>query len=72
MEDNDIEMYFRFRLQQLMKRKSISQEWLSKHIGASERTINNYLSGRSIPSFTTVVKIANVMNCSVDDFCYKE
>ena len=60
------------RLRRLMLRSGITQEDLSERTGISQASISTYMTGRNTPSFYNVVKIANVLNCSIDDLRFKK
>lgn len=61
---------FGVRLRKLMSRSGISQAELSDRTGIHEVTISRYLTGRSIPSFYAIDKIAKALGCSADAFRY--
>lgn len=62
---------FSYRLRSLMGRRGIGQEELADMIGTSQTMISHYVSGRSIPSVMVLRKIAKILNCSMDDFFYR-
>lgn len=51
----------------LRKAAQVSQRQLSEAIGASESTLANIESGRSMPSFWTASQIAEALDCTLDD-----
>lgn len=61
---------FCVRLRKLMSRNNINQSELSERTGFSTVTINRYLTGRNIPSFYAIDKIAKALGCSTDAFRY--
>ena len=70
MSNEEISREFRFRLRQILYRKSITQNELSKMTGIPKYLISNYITGKTSPSFRNVDKIARALDCSVDDFRY--
>lgn len=60
---------FSILLTEQLRRKGIQQNELAEMIGTTPRTINRYISCRSVPSIQTVQKIAEVIGCSIDDLC---
>lgn len=56
---------------QLRKNRMVQYE-LAKAAGISERTLSRYLTYRSIPSINTVYRIAEILNCTVDDLMPKD
>ena len=71
LTDEQIKREFRLRLRTMMRRKHINQEELAEQLGTTQAVISRYVRGESIPSYTTVVKIATILNCSMDDFRYE-
>lgn len=67
---NELELLEKFskNLSQLMKEENITQEELANEIGISREMISRYVTGQCIPSFLTVVKMTDVLFCSLDDF----
>lgn len=67
--DNEIDQEFEFgyRLYKLIKRNNYTQREFAKAIGVYETQISRYTSGKVIPNFETVMKIAKVLKCSTDE-----
>ena len=63
---------FAYRLRSLMARSRITQEDLAEMIDISRPMISNYIRGTSVPSVIVARKIAKALDCSMDDFFYKE
>ena len=63
---------FSHKLRSLMNRKNITQDELAEKTNTSQVMISRYITGRCIPSVIVLRKIAKVLNCSMDDFFYKE
>lgn len=63
---------FGYALNKLMDRNFITQEELAERTGISQTMISHYITGRYIPNYITVVKIAKALNCSMDDFRHGE
>lgn len=63
---------FAYRLRSLMRRSRITQDDLADMLDITRTTISNYIRGASIPSVITARKIAKALNCSLDDFFYKD
>ena len=49
-----------------MRRKGITQEQLGKKIGVSQRTISDYASGQTAPSYDVMAKMAILLEISLD------
>ena len=71
LTDEQHQCEFRRRLRTMMRRKHINQEELAKRLGTTQAVISRYVTGESIPNYITLVKIAEALNCSTDDFRYK-
>lgn len=70
MTEQEVGIEFRQRLRRLMIRQGVSQLDLSRMSGISPVSISHYLTGRSLPSFYNMDKIAKALNCSIDEFRY--
>lgn len=67
-DDSQMRLNFRRRLQTIMNRKWVTQEELARRINSTQPMVSRYLTGQSIPSALTLKKIADALNCSVNDF----
>lgn len=63
---------FAYRLRSLMGRKWITQEQLARDINVTQAMISRYVRGEAFPNALTLRKIAKALNCSMDDFFYKD
>ena len=54
------------RLREILKQKGISQEKLKKELPVSSSLIYKWLTGKSKPYPTTLVRLANYLDVSVD------
>jgi len=56
------------------RRKSlmITQEYLADRLNVNPSHISNIECGRTAPSLTILVNIANILHCSVDFFLFEE
>lgn len=70
MSEEEWSIEFRIRLSNMMTRRCMTQERLSELTGITRPMLSRYLTGRSIPSFRTIDKIARALDCSVDEFRY--
>lgn len=64
------EREFRIRLKQLMLRKSLNQEQLSKKIEISQAMLSKYLNGSAIPSAYILNKIIDALDCTANDLLF--
>ena len=61
------EVKFVLNLIKLRKSKGFTQTSLAKEIGVCPNTISQYELGKRAPSIQTLKKIAEVLDCNVDD-----
>lgn len=61
---------FSVTLKQKVSTKGLTQKDLSDATGISKVSISKYMSGKSIPSYYNMIKIAQVLDCSVSEFGY--
>lgn len=69
---NEFKNEFGKRLHKIMRMKNISQRELSEKTGITQPMFSNYISGKTVPSFYMVDKIAKALNCSADIFRYMD
>lgn len=72
MTEQEVSVEFRQRLHRLMTRQGVSQLELSELTGIPQSTISNYLTGKFLPGFYNMDKIAKALKCSIDEFRYTE
>ena len=72
MTEQEVSVEFRQRLRRLMTQQGVSQLELSELTGIPQSTISNYLTGKFLPGFYNIDKIAKALKCSIDEFRYTE
>lgn len=72
MTEQEVSVEFRQRLRRLMTQQGVSQLELSELTGIPRSTISNYLTGKFLPGFYNMDKIAKALKCSIDEFRYTE
>lgn len=70
LSEQQFKREFGVRLRKLMDRNNVTQLELSSRTGIDNRTISRYLTGRNLPSFYAIDKIAKALGCSADAFRY--
>lgn len=60
------------RIKSRRKELSITQEQIAEHLDVNPSHISNIESGRSHPSLTSLINIANILQCSIDLFICEE
>lgn len=68
MSELELLELFSRNLKRMMKEDKMKEEYLANEVGISRSMISRYVNGQSMPSFLTVVKIADVLFCSLDEF----
>ena len=65
-------MYFASNLQFLRRRKGITQEKLANQLGVSRQAISKWESGETIPEVSTLLQLAELFSCKLDDLLRQE
>lgn len=60
-------MKFQEKLSRMRKEKNLSQEALAEKLGMSRQAISKWESGNSYPDMATIIKVAKVLDCKIDD-----
>jgi len=69
MRGNDMNRYeknFAYNIRKLRKEANMKQSDLADAVGYSEKTISKWETGPSIPSVQALIKIARILNTSID------
>lgn len=61
---------FSHRLRRIMLHKGVTQMDLSTRTGIPQSQISKYASGKALPGFYNVDRIAKALNCSADELRY--
>ena len=72
MDKEDMKLYFRVKLKELLEKKHFTQTDLAAHLGTSQQTISRYLNGTFIPDCVRIKQIADILECSVTYFYENE
>lgn len=70
MTEDQCQLEFSYRLYRIMQRKHITQQELADRTGIAQPQISAYITGKRMPSFYNVDKIAKALGCSVDELRY--
>lgn len=70
LSEQQFKREFGVRLRKLMDRNDVTQLELSHRTGIDNRVISRYISGKNLPSFYAIDKIAKALGCSADAFRY--
>lgn len=51
----------------MRRKQGISKVFIAKNLGVSRGTIDNWIEGKSFPRLDQAVRLADLLNCKVDD-----
>jgi len=54
-------------IRELRIRKNLTQQQLANMVGISKKTISAYETGKAVPSLRVAIKLAKVLDVSLDD-----
>lgn len=55
------------QLRKWMRRRFVDQVWLAKEIDVTQGMVSKYLTGKAIPGYAKLKRIAIALRCTVDD-----
>ncbi|MFM1755916.1 MAG: hypothetical protein RL621_840 [Bacteroidota bacterium] len=55
------------RLKEILKQKGITQVFLAREMDLSTVTINHWVSGKAIPSVESLIRLAEILEVSLDE-----
>lgn len=58
---------FSRKLKKKLKLNRFTQKDFANEIGVTERTIHNYINGKSIPDYLILRRIARILDCTIED-----
>lgn len=70
ISEDDLVFEFQFKLHRRMIMLGYDRVRLSEETGISVSMIGRYLNGTSTPSIINVMKIANILQCTVNELLY--
>ena len=59
---------FGIRLQHAIHKAGLLQYELAEAIGMPQSQLSNYINGKKLPGFMSLMKITKALGCSMDDF----
>ena len=65
-------MYFSSNLQILRKRCGMTQEKLADRLGVSRQAISKWESGETVPEISTLLQLAQLFSCTLDDLLQQD
>ena len=70
LTDDEMLIEVQRKLRKIMAIKKVNQKRLSEETGISQSLISRYMNGKAVPSILNVMKIAKVLECSLDDLMH--
>lgn len=67
MTEDEERFMISLRIQEILKHKRMTQTDLAEAAGMSQSTISRIVSGKTVPTILVAKKIADVLDCKVDD-----
>lgn len=55
------------RLKEIREQHSITQKQLAEKLNVEQNTVSQWETGTRIPRTSTLVELAQILNCSIDD-----
>lgn len=55
------------RIRKVRKEHNLTQEQLAKALNVSKSSIANYENGKTVPSMSTLIKLATIFNATMDE-----
>jgi len=52
----------------ILVKKEITQKDFAEMLGVSPQQANNWISGRTIPRMETLLKMSELLECTINDF----
>ena len=61
-------------LKQILSARNIKQAQLAEYLGVTQQLVSKWINGRCQPQIEMLPKLAEALNCSVEDIvnCFKE
>lgn len=70
LTESEWKFEFSKRLQEMMLRKHITQEYLSSRLRMSQPMVSKYIKGTSMPSGFIMSKILDILDCDIEDLLF--
>lgn len=64
-------MYIGQNIRFLRKRKGLNQTQLGEHLGITKGAVSGYESGASLPGVETLIKVAELLEVSLDELVFQ-
>ena len=72
LDKDEFAFQFRRRLFKMLEDRFMTQKELAEKLEMDESQLSKYITGRTMPSFYIVDRIAKALNCSLDELRYHD
>lgn len=59
-------MNFALNFKNLLLEKDFTQQFMAKKLNTTQQTVSRWINGQNEPDLATLIKLADIFNCSVD------
>lgn len=59
-------MNFALNFKNLLLEKDFTQQFIAKKLNTTQQTVSRWINGQNEPDLATLIKLADIFNCSVD------
>lgn len=70
LSEQEFKLEFSKRLQELMARRHVTQEYLADKLGTRQSMVSRYITGDSLPSTYMTAKIIDILDCKLEDLLF--
>ncbi len=56
-----------FKIKEFRLKNNYTQRYIAYKLGVSQQSVDKWEQGKSIPNIVHLIKLANLMQCSVDE-----
>ncbi len=60
------------RINEYIERKGYKKKWVAQQIGVSQEVLSRWINGKNMPSLEKAFKLAEILECKVDDLYIKK
>jgi len=63
-----LDVAIKCKIKIILVQKDITQKEFAERLGVSPQQANNWISGRTIPRMETLIRMSEVLGCTINDF----
>ena len=60
------------RIKELLAKKGLTAKWVAGKVDCHPTEVSNWIGGRRLPNLTRAIKLAKLLDCSVEDLFPEE